>query len=80
MHAYVHARAGDPSAPMHGLIHHRQKMMANEMVVGDAVAELTRLQEAGVLLTSRSLQVSCLLHQPRNAPPTSARPFFFIAI
>jgi hypothetical protein len=32
--------------------------MAREMVIGDAVAELTRLQEAGVLLTSRSLQVS----------------------
>lgn len=31
--------------------------MSNEMNIGDTVAELTRLQEAGVLLTSRSLQV-----------------------
>ena len=31
--------------------------MAREMAIGDTVAELTKLQDAGVLLTSRSLQV-----------------------
>ncbi|GAX73330.1 hypothetical protein CEUSTIGMA_g784.t1 [Chlamydomonas eustigma] len=33
------------------------KAMAREMVVGDVVAELTNLQDTGVLLTSRSLQL-----------------------
>jgi hypothetical protein len=35
----------------------RQKAMAGEIVVGDAVAELARLQDTGVMLTTRSLQV-----------------------
>lgn len=31
--------------------------MGGDTVIGDAVAELTRLQDAGVILTVRSLQV-----------------------
>lgn len=31
--------------------------MAGEMVVGDCVAVLTKLQDAGVVLTTRSLQL-----------------------
>lgn len=31
--------------------------MAGDSVVGDAVATLTRLQDQGVLLTTRSLQI-----------------------
>ena len=31
--------------------------MGREMVIGDGVAELTKLQDSGVVLTSRSLQV-----------------------
>jgi Bardet-Biedl syndrome 1 protein len=50
----------------------RQKMMAGEMVVGDGVAILTRLQDSGVILTTRSLQImnigQCLLARlPSNA-------------
>jgi len=33
--------------------------MAGEMVVGDVVNVLTRLQDEGVILTGRSLQVRC---------------------
>ncbi|KXZ45593.1 BBS1 protein [Gonium pectorale] len=34
-----------------------QKVMEGEMVMGDAVAQLTRLQDAGVVLQTRSLQL-----------------------
>lgn len=35
----------------------RAQLMGREMVIGDGVAELTKLQDSGVVLTSRSLQV-----------------------
>ena len=46
----IHA-APPPLTPL------RQRVMASETAIGDAVEELTRLQAAGVILTSRSLQV-----------------------